>query len=73
MRKLAIIFAATVAMLFGPLAWKAEAEIWLGAGEISTAAQSFVPIQQAGLHRRCPIGRRLICVRAKCWCARYRW
>ncbi len=64
MRKLTVIFAATVAMLFaGSMLWNAEAATWQGAGCISTAAQNFTPIEQAACRGwgRCPPGRHWRC------------
>ncbi len=77
MRKLAVTFAAAAAILLvGTPAWKADAETWRGAGNVSSAAQNFTPIEPAacrgwggqcrpGWHLRCgPLGR---CRCVPCW------
>jgi len=73
MQKLTITLAVAAAMLFaGSLTWKAGAEMWRGAKDISGSAQNFTPVQPAACRGRgphCPPGYTWTCRRwAGCWC-----
>ncbi|MGO4871157.1 MAG: hypothetical protein ACLPGW_11185 [Roseiarcus sp.] len=74
MRKMAIAFAATAAILsLGAMTLQADAQTTRGAGTISNAMQNFTPIEKAacGPHwgRWCGPWHHRVCGPYRCWCA----
>jgi hypothetical protein len=74
MRKIAIAFAATTAMVFvGSLAWQAAAQTTRGASEISSVIKNFTPIEKAACGpfwgRWCGPWHHRVCNPWGCWCA----
>jgi hypothetical protein len=75
MRQFIVMLAAAAAILFaGALAWKADAAIGGGAGNLTVTAQNFTPIIKAacgGPGPHCRPGRHWVCGPAgrHCWCA----
>lgn len=69
MRKVAIAFAATIALAFaGLLAWNAQAASLAG----TIPATRYSPVEKVacgGPGPHCPWGRTEVCGRRGCWCA----
>jgi len=73
MRKMAIVFAATAAVLcVGSLTWNAAAQTTRGAEAISKAITNYGLVEKAACYHWgpwCPIRHHRVCGRWRCWCA----
>jgi hypothetical protein len=74
MRRIAIMLAASTALMFGAApAWQAQAQIERGPAALSDTARNFTPIEKAacGPHwgRWCGPWHHRVCGRYHCWCA----
>ena len=74
MRKIAILLAASTALVFGAApAWQAYAQMERGSAALAAAPKNFTPIQKAacgpywGAH--CGPWHHWVCGRYRCWCA----
>ena len=74
MRKIAIMFAASAALVFGAApTWQAYAQMERGAAALAAAHKNFTPIEKAacGPHwgAHCGPWHHWVCGRYHCWCA----
>jgi hypothetical protein len=74
MRKIAILLAASTALVFGAApAWQAYAQMERGPAALASAPKNFTPIVKAacgpywGAH--CGPWHHWVCGRYRCWCA----
>jgi hypothetical protein len=74
MRKIAILLAASTALVFGGApAWQAYAQMERGPAALASAPKNFTPIVKAacGPHwgAHCGPWHHWVCGRYRCWCA----
>ena len=74
MRKIAILLAASTALVFGAApAWQAYAQMERGPAALAATPKNFTPIEKAacgpywGAH--CGPWHHWVCGRYRCWCA----